>query len=212
MSETKKQKKDKDIQQRRRVEYQHFSLKKFKVTETGVNITHEEIGADTGNIQTEGKNIPHPDLRTALDKLQLYMASRLGMLKGWDYSREHLKLKDEQILQGAVNGHAQAVASCKVGGLIFAGDNETYGVQITGSVKVDGGSYGLSVPKITFSKDVLGYEDQVQELCEDIKSEIYAYRFQHKKAQLDIETEAAKKKNPGLFAPEKEEKKEKSKK
>lgn len=178
--------KSKEKQQQRVIEYKNFKLLKFKVTKIGVDVTHMEPGEEGGKITKEGKAQPHPDLKLAMDKLKLYMATRLGLLTGWDYSREHLKKADE-VLQGAVDGHKEALDYCNVNGLTFVGEGDTAGVQITGSIKVPkGGSTGLAVPKITFSKDTLGYENDVEELCEKVKIEVYAYRYQHKKAQLDL--------------------------
>lgn len=192
--------KSKEQQQQRRVEYQYFELRKFKVTSKGVDVTHVEKGGDTGEVSTSGIVVAHPDLKTKMDTLKLYMATRLGLLMGWDYARETLKLKDGDALQLAIDGHQEAVERCNIGGLTFVGEGETYGVQITGSLKTPhNGSIGLAVPKITFGKETLGYEVEVEEICEEIKKEVYAYRFQHKKAQLDIETEIEKDQNPDLF-------------
>ena len=176
-----------------------YSLKKFKVTKVGVDVSFEENSTDPGTNNKEGKYLPHPDLKIAMNKLQLYMATRLGLLMGWDYAREHLKGIDD-VKEGAMNGHKQEVDMCNVTGLTFLGEGETYGVSITGSVKCPiSGSTGLAVPKITFGKTDLGYEDEVEELCEEIKKEIYAYRFQQKKYQTDVVSEAEKVENPELF-------------
>ena len=191
--------KTKEVQQTRKLEYKFFDLQKFKVTKKGVDITHLETGEEGGKITKEGKAHPHPDLKTKMDELKLYMAARLGLLVGWDYSRQHLKSADD-VLQGAIDGHNESVENCNVNGLTFVGEGDTVGVLITGSIKVpNGGSTGLAVPKITFSSDKLGYETEVEEICEDIKKEIYAYRYQHKKAQLDIENDG-----PDLFEGKKE--------
>lgn len=191
--------KSKETQQTRKVEFQHFQVKKFKITPKGVDITHIEIGEDTGEIATVGRVVPHPDLKEKMNQLKIYMATRLGLLQGWDFSRANLKLKNEDLLKQALDGHKDAIDSCNVNGLTFVGEGDLFGVIITGSLKTPkGGSAGMAIPKITFGKEVLGYEKEVEEICDEIKEEIYAYRFQHKKAQLDIETEAEK----GLFKDE----------
>lgn len=199
--------KAKEEQQGRILEYQHFDLAKFKVTDKGVDVSHYDRLSNSGKNTLEGKETPHPDLQNALDKLSLYMAQRLGLLDGWDFSRDQLR-GDLEKLQMAKQGHEEMVKRCHLNGFTYVGDGETRGVQFTGNVKLkDGGSVGLAVGKITFGKDVLGYEDDVEQLCEDVKVEVYAYRFQSKKAQLDVETEAAKAKNPDMFDPPKPEKK-----
>jgi hypothetical protein len=191
--------KTKAAQKKRVVAFKDFNLKQFKVTKIGVDVTHEENGTESGTITKIGKYLPHPDLRTAMDKLQLYMATRLGLLTGWDYASEHIKGVGSA-KKGAMEGHKQAVSMCNIGGLTFKGEGDTYGVAITGSLKTPiSGSVGMSVPKISFEKMELGYEDDVKDLCDEIKKEIYAYRFQHKKFQTDIVSEAEKAENPELF-------------
>ncbi|MCK5342979.1 MAG: hypothetical protein KAR20_06225, partial [Candidatus Heimdallarchaeota archaeon] len=177
-------KKTKPEQKTRRLEYQHFDLRKFKVTKDGVDVTHHEGGIDAGEIIKKGEVQPHPDLKKMMDLLQIYMATRLGLLEGWDFCREHI---DREMEEMAIKGHKDAIERCNVNGLTFVGEGELAGVMITGSIKVPhSGSTGLSVPKITFKSDTLGYEKEVQTLCEEIKKEVFAYRYQSKKHQLDL--------------------------
>lgn len=200
--------KTKESQQRRQLEYQHFNLIKCKITKDGVEVHHHENFENPIDQKTSGEYQPHPDLIAEFNRLRLYMATRLGLLQGWDYSREHLK-SDETMLKQIIMMHDEVLERMKPSGIQFVGEGETSGVLITGSILVPkGGSTGLTVPKITFGKTVLGYEDDVQEICEDIKKEVYAYRFQSKKHQLDIETEAKKKEEPELFIEPKKGKKE----
>lgn len=191
--------KTKDKQQRRILEYKHFNLIKVKITKDGVNVHHHENFEDPIDQNTSGEYQPHPDLLKQIDRLKLYMATRLGLLQGWDYSREHLKA-DKTKLQQIIMMHEEVIERMKPSGIQYVGEGETAGILITGSILVPhGGSTGLTIPKIPFGKTVLGYEDDVEEICEDIKKEVYAYRFQSKKHQLDIETEQYKKEHPELF-------------
>ena len=48
------------------------------------------------------------------------------------------------------------------------------------------GAVGMANPNITFASDKLGYENDVEELCETIKSETYLYHFKNKRAQQDL--------------------------
>lgn len=193
--------KTKEEQQGRILEYHDFDLIKFKVSAKGVEITHHEGGLNPIIQTTSSEHAPHPELKEKMDQLQLYMAQILGLLDGWDYSRANIKFKDsEEALKGAKSGHDEAVSRCSIGGLVFLGEGETMGVKITGSIKTPkAGSVGLSTPKITFESEKLGVEEEVAEICEEIKKEVYAYRFQGKKHQTDIETEIAKQENPDLF-------------
>lgn len=185
--------KTKESQIKRVLEYSGFNLQSFKTTGEGAKITHWVGGLEPKKLNEDCDYLPHPDLTEKLAELRLYFASRIGMLKGWDFAREHLR-KDSKALEAAIEEHKANIDRCKISGITFSGDTEEdRKVKITGSYKTpDGGAIGMATPAILLSNDVLGYEEDVKEICEEIKKEVYAYLFQHKKMQLDIESEAEK--------------------
>lgn len=191
-------------QRTRLMEYKNFDLKKFKMEKKGVDVTHHENGNDAGVIMKVGETIPHPDLQKTMNLLKPLMAKRLGLLEGTDLARHHLK-SDLDKLKDVLDLEKLIISRCNVNGLAFTGTGDKFGVMITGSVLVpESGSVGMAVPKITFGSDLLGYEAEAEEICEEIKQEVFNYRFLNKKAQLDLEFEASK-------ADEEEAKKEKGK-
>lgn len=180
----------KEEQQGRIMPREDFKLLKFKVSKDGVTVTHHVNGVCPADITAIVDVKPHPDLQEKMDQLKVYMATRLGLLEGWDFARESLK-KNPNYLQNAIAGHGVAKERCNVGGLTFLGTGETYGVSITGSIKTPtNGSVGLAVPKISFDKDDLGYEDEVKEICDEITNEVYNYLILRKKEQTNIEDQA----------------------
>lgn len=192
--------KTKEQQQGRILEYKNFELVSFKVTDKLVTIKHHEGGLDPVTMSAEFEHQIHPEFREKLDQLKLYATQVIGTLEGWDYCRDNLTLNNEEASKGAVEGHKTAVSRFSVGGFSFQGEGDTLGVKITGSLKTPkAGSIGMALPKITFSSEKLGIEDEVMEICEEIKKEVYSYRFQGKKLQTDIETEIAKQEHPELF-------------
>lgn len=183
-------KKPKEEQQGRIMPREEFNLQKFKVTKDGLTITHHVNGLNPADITANVEVKPHPDLKEKMDKLKVYMATRLGLLEGWDFSREHLK-KNPNYLQNAIAGHKTAKDRCNVNGLTFLGSGETYGVSITGSISTPiNGSVGLAVPKISFDKNDLGYEDEVFEICKEITDEVYSYLILRKKEQTNVEDQS----------------------
>lgn len=179
-------------QRTRKLEYQHFDLRKIKMQKKGADVDHHEGGSDAGIVSKIGETTPHPDLQKALDALKPIMARRLGLLCGTDVAREIAK-GDLDKYQIALDKEKEVINRCNVNGLTFVGSGDKFGVMITGSILLpENGSVGLAVSKITFAEDVLGYEKECEQLCENVKKEVYAYRFQNKKAQLDIEFEANK--------------------
>lgn len=181
-----------ESQKGRILEYKHFDLLKLKMNKKDAYIQHQVSGTEGGTfVMTDGQT-PHPDLQKSLDGLKKIMARRLGLLEGTDVAREIAK-GDLSKYETAMNKEKEIIERCNVNGLTFTGSGDKFGVMITGSILLPfGGSCGLAVSRIVFGEDVLGYEDEVEELCEEVKKEAYAYRFQNKKAQLDLEFEAEK--------------------
>jgi len=181
-------------QRTRKLEFKDFDLRKVKMNKKGADVEHHEGGSDAGIVSKVGEIAPHPDLQTSLDKLKSIMARRLGLLEGVDLAKEIAKEHKEDKLkyyEKAMNVEKEIVNRCNVNGLTFTGSGDKFGVMITGSVLLPiGGSVGLAVSKITFGETVLGYEEETEQLCEEVKKEVFAYRFQNKKAQLDLLDEA----------------------
>lgn len=200
----KNQKRTKEQQQGRILEEQHFDLRSFKASDEGVSMKYYNLLFPDSEEKPDIKHTPHPDLQEKMDKLKPFFAKKVGILEGWNFARENLK-DNLELLQLAKERHDQAVDSCKITGLTYSGENETFGVAIVGYLKFPkkGGS-GISSGKISLSEDTLsklplGYEQEVFDICNEIKHEVYAYRFLGKKHQTDIETEAEKAQQSGMF-------------
>lgn len=180
----------KEKQQGRILPREDFNLQKFKFTKDGVSIKHHLGGTDPQTQSNECDWKPHPDLVEATKELRLYMASRIGLLQGWDFACEACR-EDWDNLEKAKSGHEETIERMNVNGLTFLGEGETLGVTITGSIKTPtSGSIGLAVPKITFSKEELGIEEDVEAICEKITDEVYNYLILRKKEQASVEDQA----------------------
>lgn len=189
-------------QQGRILPREDFNLISFKINSKGDGIfIKHHLGGTDPQTQTNDVDVkPHPDLKTTIDQLKVYMATSLGLVEGWDFSREHLK-KNPNYLQKAIQGHKDAVSRCNINGFSYQGDGETAGVQITGSIKTPtGGSIGMAVPKISFEKDTHGFEDEVKEICKEIEDEVYNYLILKKKEQASVEDQAEGFDNVGGFS------------
>lgn len=200
----KKTTRTKKDQQGRILEEQHFDLRSFKASEDGVQMKYYNLLFPNAEESPNIKHTPHPDLQAKMDKLKPHFAKKIGILEGWDFARENLR-DNLDLLEVAKTKFDEAVESCKITGLSFTGENETYGVAIVGYLKFPkkGGS-GISSGKISLSEDTLsklplGYEQEVFDICQEIRHEIYSYRFLGKKHQTDIETEAEKAEQAGMF-------------
>lgn len=167
-----------------------FHLTKFKLTNSGIVITHHLGGVEPQTQTNDCEATPHPDLINAMKELRLYMATRLGFLEAWDFAREHTR-SDSDILRKAMDGHQATIERMNVNGITYKGEGDTLGVQITGSFKTPfKGSVGLAVPKINMESEELGYEEEVFEICDKITDEVYNYLILKKKEQTNIEDQA----------------------
>lgn len=181
-----------EVQRTRLMELKDFELSKVKIAGKYVDVSHHESGMDAGDVEKKGQTVPHPDLKLALDTLAPIMARRLGLLQGTDLAKDMFR-GDLENYEKVHDLEKLIVSRINVGGITINGTGEKRGVIITGSFEVpEGGSVGCATPKITFGSDVLGYEDEVEELCQKVIEETHAYRFCNKKAQLDIFTESEK--------------------
>ena len=187
-----------DEQKGRIMEEQHFDLKSFKSSDDGIKMRYFNLLFPNSEEEPNVKITPHPDLQSKMDKLKPYFADKIGILEGWNFAREHLR-DNLELLDLAKKKHDEAVSGCKITGLSYTGEGDTFGISITGYHKFPkkGGS-GISSGKISLSdkaleKKTLGYEDEVLEICKEIKHELYAFRFLGKKKQMDIESD------PDLF-------------
>lgn len=207
----KKTTRTKTDQQGRILEEQHFDLRSFKASDDGVQMKYYNLLFPDAEESPNIKHTPHPDLQAKMDKLKPHFAKKIGILEGWDFARENLR-ENLDLLEVAKSKYDQTVESCKITGLSFTGETDTYGVAIVGYLKFpkQGGS-GISSGKIslsdyTLSKLPLGYEQEVYDICQEIRHEIYSYRFLGKKHQTDIETEAEKAEQGDMFQGEATEK------
>lgn len=177
-------------QKGRIIPFEDFHLEQFKVKKEGVFVKWHTGGTNPAINTRMVPESPHPDFREAMDALKLYMATRLGLLEGWDFSRDNIK-GNPDLTKQAMEGHEEAMERCNIAGLTYSGSGETKGVAITGSFKTPvKGTVGLSVPKILFDDDSLGYEESVFELCEEVNKEVYNFLILKKKEQANIEDQA----------------------
>jgi hypothetical protein len=125
--------------------------------------------------------VPHEDLFDALAKFKEPMGTSLGILSGFLFARVHLK-NDLDILKQAIDGYNSEVERCNVGGINFVGSGENEGIRITGSLRCDVGSVGMSTSTIKFEDEESDLGDLVFELSGLLKKEVFAFIYQGKRA------------------------------
>ena len=173
-------------QRQRRLEFQHFGLKKVKTTKDGLSAKYFELGGSVNEIVIVAHGEPHPHFTKAMSDLAQYYALSLGLVSGWDFAREALRGNDE-LLKEAIIGNDREIARCQIVGVSYLGDGDTAGAKIHGSLKCDNNWVKCDTPKVPFATDKLGYEKTLEKLVEFVRAEAYNYIFNNKRAQEDIE-------------------------
>lgn len=169
----------------RKLEYQNFDLVKMKVNKDGLYLEYFEKGGQNDKYVVTCLGVAHPDLTDALDELKEIAAKRLCLVEGWDFAREELR-SDLDKLSEAKKGYDAEIDRFKVSGIVYVGKDGLRGIKITGSLKCGTASVGMAIPNITFASEKLGYEQEVEEICERIKKETWCYHFKNKRAQQDL--------------------------
>lgn len=178
-------------QKKRKINYEDFELVKFKTNNDGTTVTYyDKSNPGFGKETVEVNEKLHEDLFSALSKLHLYFATRLGHLTVLDEMREKFK-KQPKVLEFVLEKHKEQVERVKVSGISFSGQNQLRKVIITGSTKAGGyGSYSLGAPGIILKSDLLGYEEDIIALAENVSAEVYNLVFlgKHAPKEADAQT------------------------
>lgn len=75
----------------------------------------------------------------------------------------------------------------EIRGLALSGDGDGAGVVITAIFKTENGlKTCVNTPRIKTAQVSYGFEEELEQIVEDIKSEVYAYIFEGKQAQLSL--------------------------
>jgi len=189
--------------QKRELNFSDFVPSKIKISDDGLDVDYSEKGSSGDDVGRKGHGAPSPQFTEALNRLQLYMARRLGLLT-WFYKLEPEIKGVNDTYEQALKLYNAEIERCKVTGVVFVGSEQLAGVKITGTLKCESGSVGMATPNITFASEKLGYEKEVKEITEILKEEAFLYIFKRKRAQLDLEDEIEAAENPedqepGLF-------------
>ena len=73
-----------------------------------------------------------------------------------------------------------------VTGVHLSGQDQNRGVIITGKIQCENGSSNaVNSPRLRFSSEVFGFEEELESEIDHIEDELYLYLHENKKAQLE---------------------------
>ena len=188
-----------------------FALSKVKTLKDGGLDVHYEVTETIGNesytnkYHVESAKDIHPDLRDCFDRLRPIMGrifnitSFLSMVETSDFKATK---KQSELSRDFAD---EMLKNIEVRGVSLSGQDDNVGVVLTGLFTVSNNQKtALNSPRLKLNTETFGFEEELEEIVTDIESEVYAFLFKGKKAQLELfgaDGEPA----PGLVAePEKE--------
>lgn len=170
-----------------------FALSKVKTLKGGGLDVHYEVTETIGDesytnkYHVESAKDIHPDLRDCFNRLRPIMGrifnitSFLSIVETPDFKATQ---KQNELSRDFAD---EMLKNIKVRGVSFSGQNDNVGVVLTGSFTVsDDQKTAINSPRLNFNTKVFGFEKELEEIAADIETEVYAFLFKNKKAQLEL--------------------------
>lgn len=170
-----------------------FALSKVKTLKGGGLDVHYEVTETIGDeiytnkYHVESAKDIHPDLRDCFNRLRPIMGrifnitSFLSIVETPDFKATK---KQNELSRDFAD---DMLKNIKVRGVSFSGQNDNVGVVLTGSFTVSNNQKtAINSPRLKFNTKVFGFEKELEEIAADIETEVYAFLFKNKKAQLEL--------------------------
>ena len=171
----------------------NFALSKVKVVNDGGLDVHFEVTETIGNesytnkYHVESAKDIHPDLRGCFKELRPIMGrifnltSFLSMIETDDFKAN--KKQNET----ARNFADELLQKIEVRGISLSGHDDNVGVVVTGLLEVLAGQKTcINSPRVKFANINYGFEEELEDIISRIETEVYAFLFKGKKAQLEL--------------------------
>ena len=169
-----------------------FALSKVKTLKDGGLDVHYEVTETIGNesytnkYHVESAKDIHPDLRDCFDRLRPIMGrifnitSFLSMVEASDFKATK---KQNELSRDFAE---EMLKNIEVRGVSFSGQDNV-GIVLTGLFTVSNGQKtAINSPRLKFNIEKFGFEEELEEIAADIETEVYAFLFKGKKAQLEL--------------------------
>jgi len=170
-----------------------FSLSKVKLVSDGGLIVHYEVTevvsdqAYSNKFHVESAKDVHPDMKKLFDNLRpvlgrvFHLISFQSLLAtpGFKATKAQKELGDSYTSKVLDNIEARGVS--------FSGQDDNIAVIITGLMTVGNGQKtAINTPRIKFNSETYGFEEELENIVDEIESEVYEFLFNGKKAQLEL--------------------------
>lgn len=157
-----------------------FDLQKIKLTgKRGLKAFWYVEGNNNDLLSVDSDAVVHQDLIDALEALRVVFATSHEALEGWNHARDFIKGNDNA-LKNAVIGYDEEIEKWIINSFEFKGSGENEGIVLKGNRQLAVGKVKVESPLIKFNSEC-GVDD-LNELTDKIKSEVWQYVFKAKRA------------------------------
>lgn len=171
----------------------NFNLSKIKIDPKGgikaeYQITASVDGEPSVIDRTESCDRDvHPDLLALFEDLRSIVARVFGMTSFLTLlESDEMKLPESKKLT-ARSFADELLSKIEVRGVSWSGTDENAGVVITAVFETTNGlKTCINTPRIKLATISFGFEEQLETIVNEIKSETYKYLFEGKQAQLSL--------------------------
>jgi hypothetical protein len=130
------------------------------------------------------KSEPHPDLKNAMNGLKVYLIDVLNIEEGLHLAIKYLKGEQKK---KAEDLRFSILENISISSLTISGLKDETSVLISATMESKTGKkVAINSPLINLTNEVLGYENELEELTEDVIKEVHAYLFNNKRAQVGM--------------------------
>lgn len=170
-----------------------FALSKVKIISGGGLDIHFEVEETCGNeIYWETYHLSsskeiHPDLKRLFAQLKPIMARvyHLSFFRSLMETPDFNATKHQKEI--SERAFDEVLAKLEITGISLSGKGENVGVVLTGTFTADSNQkMAINSHRMKFSDSRYGFEEEMEEIIGNIESEVYAFLFKNKKAQLEL--------------------------
>lgn len=166
-----------------------FTLKKVKITGKTVSLTATEkrmVEAKPETIEVDmiAKYLPHKDLIEFRDSLKVYLAKAFSITSVFDVADNYLASGKKAKVKERME---EIMDSIEVTGISIGGTDQLRGAVISGKIlSWNDSKCAINTPRIVFSSENLGFEQDVEKTIQLIESEVYKYFYEGKSSEASL--------------------------
>ena len=170
-----------------------FTLSKVKLLPGGglkvnypIVVNNDGETALVDRVETSDRDI-HPDLLKLFQDLRIVVGRCLGITSFLSLLESDEMKIPESKRQIARDFADELLEKFYVRGVAWSGTNESVGVVITSVFETANGlKTCINTPRIKLSQISFGFEEELEQIVDAIKSEVYEFLFNGKSAQLSL--------------------------